>query len=201
MASTEGGSSRDRPSSHCFLWPQELNCLGWSKGEPQEAAPEVASTPDAEVHVSKDTLKAPANTEAVHNSLGGTLRRDAQEAERASAQAAVKWQSAADRIRQLSKLKREQNEEQAAGSQQQAGDNPHSRPSAISRLGTPGMEKPDRNTVNLDEAAEARVLAQISKTRLRGTNGGVIRAGTLWEEMPALLLLLRRPGCSECPLT
>ena len=201
MASSEGGSSRDKPNSHCFLWPQELNCLGWSKGNPQEAAREVASTTDAAVHVIKVTLKAPANTEAVHNNLGGTLRWDAQEAERASSQAAVKWQSAADRIRQLAKVEREQIDAQAAVSQQQAGDNPQSRPSAISRLGAPGMEKSDRNTVNLDGAAEARVLAQISKTRLRGTDGGVIRAGTLWEETPALLLLLRRPGCSECPLT
>ena len=201
MASIKGGSSTDSPNSNCFLWPRELHCLGWSKGERQEAACEVASTSDAVAHRIKDTLKAPANTEAVQSDLGGTQRRDAQEAERASSQAAAKWQSAADRIRQLAALKREQDDTQAALSQQQAGDNPQARPSAINRPGTPGMEKSDRNAVILSEAAEAKVFAQISKARLRGTDGGVIRAGSLWEEKPALLLLLRRPGCSECPLT
>jgi len=39
-------------------------------------------------------------------------------------------------------------------------------------------------------------IHQISKIRLRGIDQQIIRAQTLWQDKPAMLLLLRRPGCS-----
>ena len=55
----------------------------------------------------------------------------------------------------------------------------------------------DLNQLVMTIEEELEYMEQLAKIRLRGTDNEVIRAGTLWQEAPVLLLLLRRPGCSE----
>ena len=50
---------------------------------------------------------------------------------------------------------------------------------------------------SIPECQEEKVLGQIGRIRLRGRDDTIIRAQELWQEKPVLLLLLRRPGCSE----
>ena len=67
--------------------------------------------------------------------------------------------------------------------------------SALSKRTSLELEEPDRNSVPLSAAKELEVLESISKIRLRGVDNEIIRAESLWQERPAMLLLLRRPGC------
>lgn len=59
----------------------------------------------------------------------------------------------------------------------------------------------DKNKLVMTSEEELDYMAQLAKIRLRGVNNEILRAGTLWQENPALILLLRRPGCGEsiCP--
>ena len=61
---------------------------------------------------------------------------------------------------------------------------------------------PSRNQVIIPQGEEEKILDQISRIRLRGMDQSIIRAQELWQHGPAMLLLIRRPGCSkpECLL-
>ena len=54
-----------------------------------------------------------------------------------------------------------------------------------------------RNRLVIPKGDEEKMLDQISKIRLRGRDQSIIRAGELWQTGPAMLLLIRRPGCSK----
>ena len=59
-------------------------------------------------------------------------------------------------------------------------------------------ESERKNAVVIAAGEEQKVLEQISRIKLRSVTGAVIRAQELWSDRPALLLLLRRPGCMTC---
>lgn len=54
-----------------------------------------------------------------------------------------------------------------------------------------------RNRLTIPKVNEEKILDQMSKIRLRGRDQSIIRAGELWQTGPAMLLLIRRPGCSK----
>lgn len=56
----------------------------------------------------------------------------------------------------------------------------------------------ERRVPSLEGGKVVDTLRQLAKIRVRGLGGEVLRADTLWQRRPVLLLLLRRPGCGEC---
>ena len=65
------------------------------------------------------------------------------------------------------------------------------------KSGSNSNSSADINKLTMTVEEELEYMAQLAKIRLRGVNNEIIRAGTLWQESPVLLLLLRRPGCGK----